>query len=248
MSHHPRYELYYWPEIPGRGEFIRLAFHAAGVPYVDVARLPEKEGGGAAAIMRFMRGQEDGLRPFAPPILRVGDVVLAQVAAILHYLGPRLGLCPEDEAARARALQLQLTIADLVSEVHDTHHPVYMGRAYEEQRAEAKKRGHYFVSQRLPRFLGYFEDVLARSGGQHLVGSAISYVDLSMFLALEGLEYAFPNAFAAAAASIPSLLALRLRVASLPRIAAYLKSPDRLPFGEGIFRRYPELDAAPSKG
>lgn len=247
MATHPRYELYYWPSIPGRGEFVRLAFHAASVPFVDVARLPEAEGGGAAAILRLTRGQKVGVRPFAAPILKVGDLVLAQVAAILHHLGPRLGLAPSDEEGRAQALQLQLTIADVVSEVHDTHHPVYVGRAYEEQKPEALKRGGYFVAHRLGRYLEYFEDVLRsndRSGGQHLAGASLSYVDLSMFQLLTGLEYAFPNGFARSAPAIPSLLDLKARVAALPSIAAYLASPDRLPFSDGIFRRYPELDAA----
>jgi glutathione S-transferase len=249
MTHHPRYELYYWPSIPGRGEFIRLAFHEAGVPYVDVARLPEKEGGGAKAILRFMRGQDAGLLPFAPPVLKTGDLVLAQVANILHYLGPRLHLCPEDEATRAQALQLQLTIADLVSEVHDTHHPVYIGRVYEDQKPEAKKRAGYFVSERLARYLGYFEDALSRneqSKGKHLVGKALSYVDLSMFQVMSGLEYAFPRGLARVRPNIPRILDLAARVAERPRIAAYLASPDRLPFKDGIFRHYPELDTASS--
>ena len=37
----PPYELLYWPGIPGRGEFIRLAFEAAGVSYKDTANESE---------------------------------------------------------------------------------------------------------------------------------------------------------------------------------------------------------------
>lgn len=250
MNHPPSYELYYWPSIPGRGEFVRLAFHEAGVPYVDVARLPEKQGGGVKALLRFTRGQEPGLVPFAPPFLKVGDLVLAQVANILHFLGPRLGLCPEDEPTRAQALQLQLTIADLVSEVHDTHHPISSASYYEDQKAEAKKRAAHFVAERMPRFLGYFEDALRRneeSGGKHLVGAGLTYVDLSMFQVLCGLEYAFPKGFARVKPNIPLLADLAERVAARPNIAAYLSSKDRLPFKDGIFRHYPELDAAPKK-
>lgn len=248
MNRHPRYELYYWPSIPGRGEFIRLAFHEAGVPYVDVARLSEKKGGGVKAMMRFMRGQEPGLLPYAPPFLKVGDLVIAQVADILHYLGPRLGLCPDDEAARVQALQLQLTIADLVSEVHDTHHPISSGLYYEDQKPAAKQRAGHFVSERLPRFLGYFESVLQRntqSAGKHLLGEGLTYVDLSMFQVMSGLEYAFPGNLARVKPTVPLLVDLAARVAERPRIAAYLASPERLPFGEGIFRHYPELDAVP---
>jgi glutathione S-transferase len=245
----PRYELYYWPSLQGRGELVRLAFEATGTPYVDVARLPEDQGGGVAAVRRALDGRAGALRPFAPPVLRVGDLVLAQAANILAYLGPRLGLAPDDDAGRAAALQLQLTLADLVAEVHDTHHPIGASLYYEDQVAEAKRRAQLFVAQRLPKFLAYFEVVLAENTagrGEHLVGDRLSYPDLSMFQVLEGLAYAFPHALGRLLPTIPRLAALRDRVAGEERVAAYLASPRRIPFNErGIFRRYPELDAGP---
>lgn len=246
MQRAPRYELFYWPGLPGRGEFIRLLFEDAGVPYVDVARLPEEEGGGVAAITRLLRGEHEGLLPFAPPILRVGATTIAQVANICQFLAPRVGLAPADEDGRLAANQLQLTIADLVAEVHDTHHPIAVGRYYEEQKEAARERAQQFREQRLPRFLGYFERVLQRNGGEQLVGAAISYVDLSLFQALEGLTYAFPRAMAEQ--EIPGLVALRERVRERPRLAAYLASDRRAAFNEsGIFRHYPELDAPPGR-
>jgi len=248
MQKDPPYELFYWPSLPGRGEFIRLVLEDAGAPYVDVARLPEDQGGGVAAILRLLRGAHEGLLPLAPPILRVGGLTLAQVANICQFLAPRVGLSPADEAGRIAANQLQLTVADLVSEVHDTHHPISTGSYYEEQKDAARARAAAFLEQRLERFLGYFERVLDRNregAGQQLVGAAISYVDLSMFQVLEGLAYAFPNAFARASVAIPRLLALRERVRQRPRLAAYLASDRRTAFNEsGIFRHYPELDLA----
>ena len=238
------YELYYWPGLPGRGEFIRLLLEEAGAPYVDVARLPEDRGGGAGSILRLLRGEASGLLPLAPPILRHGDLTIAQVAKICLYLGPRHGLAPADEAGRLAAHQLQLTIADLVGEVHDTHHPIAVGRYYEEQKVAARERAGFFLDQRLPRFLGYFERVLGRNGGgQVVVGAALSYVDLSLFHALDGLEYAFPNAYARNEPAIPGLCALRRRIRERPRVAAYLASDRRIAFNErGIFRHYAELD------
>jgi glutathione S-transferase len=248
MQNDAPYELFYWPGLPGRGEFIRLVLEDAGAPYVDVARLPSDQGGGVEAIMRLLRGEPEGLLPLAPPILRAGALTLAQVANILQFLGPRLGLAPTDEAGQLAANQLQLTIADLVAEVHDTHHPISTGRYYEGQKEAARERSAAFLEQRLGRFLGYFERVLDRNregAGQYMVGSAISYVDLSLFQVLEGLEYAFPRAFAQASAAIPGLLALRERVRQRPRLAEYLASRRRVAFNEnGIFRRYPELDLA----
>lgn len=233
------YELYYWPSIQGRGEFVRLALEDAGAAYRDVAREP----GGMKAMMSLLKGEGEGLAPFAPPFLKHGSLVIAQTPNILFYLGPKLGLAPADEGDRHRGNQLMLTVADLVAEVHDTHHPVANGLYYEDQKPEALKRATAFLKERLPKFLGYFERALAQNGGEHVVGSAVSYVDLALFQVLSGLEYAFPKAMARTKTGIPRLAILQSRVAERPGIAAYLASPRRLAFNEnGIFRRYPELD------
>jgi glutathione S-transferase len=242
----PRYELYYWPEIPGRGEFVRLVLEDAGVPYVDVGRVPEGDGGGVPAILRLMAGERAGPLPFAPPILVAGDLVLWQTAHICHWLGCRFGLAPEHEGERLAALALELTLADLVVEAHDTHHPIAGSLYYDDQREESARRARIFRQERLPRFLSYLERTLERNergGGTALVGTEVTHVDLSAFQVLEGLDYAFPNACARLAPTIPRLRALRERVAARPRLAAYLASARRMPFNEsGIFRRYPELD------
>ena len=233
------YELYYWPEIPGRGEFVRLVLEEAGAEYADVGR--ER---GTEAVVAFWEGRNAGHPIFAPPVLVHADAVIAQTAAICHYLGRRHDLAPGDEVGQTHALELQLTIADLVVEVHDTHHPISSALFYEDQRAEAKQRAMHFVGERLPRFLRYFERVIAHGGGELLVGRRLSHADLSLFQALEGLAYAFPRAFARAIAETPRVLALRELVRARPRIAAYLASSRRMPFNQqGIFRCYPELDA-----
>ena len=236
------YALCYWPGIPGRGEFVRLALEEANAPYVDVARLPKSKGGGVAAMMRILR-DAGPLEPFAPPFLKSGDLVVAQTANILLYLGSRHGLVPRDEPSRLKANQLQLTIADLVSEVHDAHHPIATSLYYEDQKREAKKRTAAFVKERIPKFLGWFERVLEASGGTHFVGRRVSYVDLSVFQVLLGLDYAFPTAMAGIEKRIPRLRALADRVAQRPRVAAYLASERHVAFNEdGIFRHYPDLD------
>jgi glutathione S-transferase len=235
------YQLYYWTEIPGRGEYVRLALEEAGTPYVDVAREPEERGGGDEAIERLL---DSGVpRPFAPPVLVAGDLVIAQTSLILQWLAPRHGLVPDGERERLAAMQHQLTIADLVVEVHDTHHPIAGGKYYEEQRDEARRRARDFVDNRLPKFLSYFEALLEASGTGWLIGDTLTYPDLSLFQTVSGLEYAFPRAMKRLAARIPLCHALCRQVAARPRIAAYLASPRRLPFNQwGIFRHYPELD------
>ncbi|MFZ5790511.1 MAG: glutathione S-transferase [Pseudomonadota bacterium] len=240
-----RYELCYWPSIQGRGEFIRLALEEAGADYVDVARKPESKGRGMSAMMKLLEGGADPRPPFAPPFLKAGKLVIGQTANILLYLGSRHGLAPASEAGRLWAHQLQLTIADLVQEAHDTHHPISVNLYYEDQRKEAKQRASDFLASRAPKFLGYFERVIeANKGGRgHLVGARLTYPDLSLFQIVEGLRYAFPRAMARIEKKVPRVVALRDKVAARPRIAAYLASERRIPFNEeGIFRHYKELD------
>jgi glutathione S-transferase len=235
-----RYELYYWDGIQGRGEYVRLALEAAGADYVDVARRP----GGQAKMMKLM---QSGATPsFAPPYLKAGKLVIGQTANILLYLGDQHGLAPKTAAGRLWAHQLQLTISDLVAEIHDTHHPVGSGLYYEDQKPEAKRRAADFRANRAPKFLGYFERVIQanKAGkGRHVVGARLSHVDLSLFQIVEGLRYAFPKAMRRLEKKLPRVVAVHDAVAALPRIRAYLESPRRIAFNQmGIFRHYPELD------
>jgi glutathione S-transferase len=242
-----KYELYYWPTIQGRGEFVRLALEYAGAAYVDVAR----RRGGVPALMRMLEEPAPDSPPFAPPILKCGRQVIAQTANILLFLGTRHALAPTDEAGRLYAHQLQLTIADFVTEAHDTHHPIASSLYYEEQVPAAKRRAAQFRAVRMPKYLGYFERVLAANpcGKRQLVAAMITYADLSAFQMVAGLRYAFPNAMRTFDADYPLLAALCARVARLPRIAAYLRSQRRIPFNrQGIFRHYAELDAPAPRG
>ena len=233
-----KYELYYWPGIQGRGEYVRLALEEAGAEYADVARSER----GMAAMMRMMEARS-GTPPFAPPFLKAGKLVIGQTANILLYLGSRHGLAPKAEAGKLWVHQLQLTVADFVVEIHDTHHPIGVSLYYEDQRAPAKKRTGEFWKDRVPKYLGYFERLLQSNGGSHLTGRRLTYADLSLFQIVEGLRYAFPKRMKAFEREILGLVDLHDRVAIRPNIKAYLSSDRRIAFNEdGIFRRYKELD------
>ena len=239
------YELYYWDGLQGRGEFVRLALEDAGAAYVDVTRTPRRGGGGTAAMLHLLEHGAGPQIPFAPPFLKDGELIVSHVANILLYLGPRLGLAPSEEPLRTVAHGLQLTITDLVTEVHDTHHPVASTQYYEDQKEAARVRSADFLEHRMPKFLGYFETVLKRNpnGRGQIVGSATTTVDLSLFQVIRGLRYAFPRASRKFAAQYPALVALHDRIEARPALAAYLASDRRLAFNEsGIFRHYPELD------
>jgi glutathione S-transferase len=239
------YELHYWPTIQGRGEFVRLALEAGGAPYVDVARKAGDSGEALMAHLKGLQGRDFPTPPFAPPYLKDGPFVVGQTAAILLYLAPTLKLVSRSEQSRIWTHQIQLTIADVVAEAHDTHHPVGTGLYYEDQKPEALRRATEFCRDRMPKFLNWFEHIVANNpaGPRHLVGGKLSYADLSLFQLIEGLRYAFPKAAERVLAKTPGIVQLHARVAALPKVAAYLRSERRIAFNEeGIFRRYPELD------
>lgn len=239
------YLLYYWPSIQGRGEFVRLSLEEAGAQYRDIARESGK-GAGISAMMKLLDSRSVKHPSFAPPFLKSGRLLIGQTANILQFLGHRHKLAPLDEAGRWWAQELQLTIADWVAEVHDTHHPVAVNLYYQEQKKEAKRRSADFLKNRVPKFLSYFEKILARNsrGAHYLTGSKVSYVDLSLFQMVAGLSYAFPKSTAAQARKFRRVFAHHARIQERERIAAYLASERRIPFNnDGIFRHYPELDA-----
>lgn len=234
-----KFELYYWPGIPGRGEFVRLVLEEAGADWVDVGL----QSGGKAVSDMLGKGP---VPAYAPPVLKVGDLVFSQAANICAYLGERFGLVPAGDASRLHARQFQLTVADVVAEAHDTHHPIAAMKYYDEQKAEAQRRAEDFRTTRIPKFLGYFERVLkanTQGGGKYLLGRDFSYPELALYQLVEGLLYAFPNAMRRVAPEIPGVMALRQRIAERPRIVAYKQSKRAQPFNQqGIFRHYPELD------
>jgi glutathione S-transferase len=239
------YLLYYWPGIQGRGEFVRLTLEEAGAKYRDVARASGK-GAGVAAMLKMLDGDAVKRASFAPPFLKAGRLLIGQTANILQFLGAAHGLAPRDAAGRLWVQGLQLTIADFVVEVHDTHHPVAAMLYYEDQKKEAKRRAADFLKHRVPKFLSYFETILSRNarGAHYLAGARVSYADLSLFQIIAGLQFAFPKSAADQARKFRRVFALHARVQQRQRIALYLSSTRRIPFNnDGIFRHYPELDA-----
>lgn len=233
------YDLWYWPSIQGRGEFVRLALEAAGVDYRDRAREE-----GADALVADMNARE-GIRPFAPPYLVDGEVAIAQTAQILSWLGQHHGFGAADETTKLRLEMLQWTVSDFTAEIHNVHHPIAGDLYYSDQKDAAKQAARSFREERIPKFLTYFEDALSANDGPFVLGEAWCHVDTSLFQIVEGLRYAFPERMKAVEGDYPHLITCRDAVADLDGIACYLASDRRIAFNEdGIFRQYPELDAA----
>jgi glutathione S-transferase len=238
-----KYTLYYWPGIQGRGEFVRLALEESGANYADTALLKEKDGGGVKAMMAFMQGPGVRRVPFAPPFLKSGRLLIGQTANILRYLGPRHGLAPRDESGQMWVHQLQLTLADLITEIHNTHHPVAASLYFEDQKAEARRSAAEVKANRLPKYLDYFDRIIERNGsGPWMVGRRICYADLTLAQVLVGMAYAFPDTTSKLLRKRPRLERLRETAFARPRIRRYLASGRRLAFNnDDLFRSYPEL-------
>lgn len=99
----------------------------------------------------------------------------------------------------------------------------------------------------IPKFLNYFAVALegAPSGSEgYLVGSKTSTADLALAHVLDGLEHALPRRMAVIKSDkkYERLWVLKTRVESEAGVAQYLKSDRKMPWGNGIFRHYPELD------
>mgnify|MGYP000681129244 CR=1 FL=1 len=233
------YDLWYWPTIPGRGEFVRLALEAAGVAYRDRARED-----GADALIADMEARA-GIRPFAPPYLADGDFAIAQVAHILAWLADRHDFGAGELDRDLELIMLQLTVTDIVAEVHAVHHPIAGSLYYDDQKDEARQAAAHFRDERIPKFCAYFEDALGANEGAFVLGKKWSHVDTSLFQLVEGLRYMFPQRMKSVESNYPKLIACRDAVAGLEGVAAYSTSDRRIAFNaDGIFRHYPELDGA----
>jgi glutathione S-transferase len=245
------YNLIYWPGLPGRGEFIRLALEEAGAEYTDTAHIE----GGVQEVLKYVQQNEpsDDINTplFAPPILKHGDLIINQTPNILLYLGSRLGLLPdadEDPDGMYRVNGLVLTALDgLSNEPHDCHHPIASSLYYEDQKTESKRKAEDYVKNRLPKFLGYFERVLASKAsgdGPWLYGGKCTVADLVLFQCVDGLKFMFRKAMAKleAEGKHAKVFALHKAVAERPRIKEYLQSARRQKYSNGIYRYYEELD------
>ncbi|EAU41783.1 putative glutathione S-transferase P subunit [Fulvimarina pelagi HTCC2506] len=240
-------DLYYWPDIPGRGEYVRLVLEAGGLKYRDVVRLPEAEGGGMPAMVAFLEGRKGYPIPFAPPFIVDDGILVSQTALCCAHVAAQCGLAPEAEADRAFALSVAVTTADFAAEAHDTHHPISVSLYYEDQKPEAMRRAEDFRNNRIPKFLAWYENLIENNPTDSgwLVGDRMTYADLGLFHTCRGLAYAFPNAMGEASQAAPKVQELCRTIAKLPKVIAYQGSDRALRFStDGLFRRYPELDPA----
>jgi len=234
-----KYHLLYWP-VCGRGEFVRLALEEGAADYVDNPN-------GINEILEIFKGELDTgdcPAPLAVPALRYRDLIISQSSNILLFLGPRLGLVPEQENAQYFVNQLALTAMDIANEAHNTHHPVSVNLYYEDQKPEAARAAQDFREARIPKFFNYFNGILKKNkaGSDWLYGNSLTYADLVLFESVHGVLFGFPKAAQKVLDGLPLLKAHHERVKSRPRVKAYLESERRKPYGEGVFRHYPQHD------
>lgn len=234
------YQLWYWPDIPGRGEFIRLPMEAAGIAYSEPARTAAD---GLAAVAAYLETL-DQQPAFAVPLLDTGSEQIAQTPNILAFLGEEHGIGPAGAAQRRYLNQLQIDMADFAEEMHSTHHPVSAYLYYEDQKAEAARVAEAFRTDRVGKYLAHFERAARTSDGDWLVGDEWSCGDTSMAQLLDGLCYAFPRRMAILAPEFRKLQTIRRKISALAGIVSYRQSSRWQAFNqEGLLRHYPEHDA-----
>ncbi|MXO64197.1 glutathione S-transferase [Altericroceibacterium endophyticum] len=236
------YDFWYWPTLPGRGDFIRYPLEAAQIPYTDCARDAED---GFAAVAEHLEAKQ-GCHAFAVPLLETGSESIAQTANILLFLNQEHGLGPSDAAGMRYLNQLQCDIADITEEVHAVHHPISTAFYYEDQRDAAIQSAEKFREQRIPKYLAHFERIAnAHDGDWLLEGDSWSTGDTSIAYLLDGLHFMFPLRMAALQSDYPTIHQIQQKTFALEYLDAYRASDRCAAFGtEGIFRNYPELDAA----
>ncbi|OAQ97745.1 hypothetical protein LLEC1_00415 [Akanthomyces lecanii] len=242
----PPYELIYAPFAPGRGEHIRLLLEEAGVTYTDTTSLGWDAA--LAANQELLKGRDGNPPYFAPPLFRHGDLIISQTSNILMYLGSKLGLAGSTAEDAFRVNALACTALDgLSDEVHATHHPISGTLYYEDQKDESTRASKVWINVRLPKFLAYWESVLASKGGPWLMGETFTYADIVLSQCIDGVKYAFPKAMAHLdeKSEYRRVFGHWEQVRARPRIAKYLASDKRQKYDNGIYRYCPDGDVVP---
>jgi len=201
------YELYYW-SVPFRGQFVRALLAYAGKTWTE---------GGDEAISRLMDGPVKTMPvPFmGPPVLidKAAGVALAQMPAVVLYLGETLGLTPAAPALRALALKVVNDANDVIDEL-----TLDGGR---EMWTEARWRA--FVP-RLKKWMSFWEETGRRHGlrpgaGFLLGGEAPGVVDIVTAVLWSTMGERFEAIQAILDEAAPMTAALTRRVAALPPLA-----------------------------
>ncbi|GLD98974.1 hypothetical protein PINS_up007692 [Pythium insidiosum] len=186
-------------DFPVRAELTRLVLTAGAVEFID-ERLADSE----------FAARKDGLPLGQVPVLEVDGVLYPQSLAIAKYAARVAGLYPSD----AKDALLVDSILSTLLEVTDTYVILHY---YTPDASEKASKSTTFLTKTMPRVLGFLE---SRVRGQFFLGDELSVADIHLFDTLiNGLGMAFPSF---PFHQFPKLSAIVERVATQPRIAAYL--------------------------
>ncbi|XP_013395749.1 glutathione S-transferase [Lingula anatina] len=233
MSSSSEWVLYYWP-LAGRGEFVRLVFEEAGVPYKEIndVELLSKN----FKKIDLPPSEDFSFPCFAPPVIKKGDFVLSQTPVICEYLGKKFGLYPDGgEEEEYHARQFNLTIHDFIADGRLAFHGRNHTESYYTQKEETQTYIDFFVKNRLPKWLRNLEHLLNANYGKHggkgyAIGTKMTYVDLALLHVLRATESQFPAPWEELKGSFPLCREFKERMSQRPNLAAYFKSDRCRPF------------------
>ena len=201
------YDLYYW-SVPFRGQFVRAVLAFAGKSWTEA---------GDGAIGKLMEGPVRKMpAPFmGPPLLidRRADFAIAQMPAIVQYLGETLKLMPAAPALRALTLKIVCDANDMIDEI-----TLDGGRQMWTQ-----KRWQEFVP-RLKKWMAFWEETGRRHGleadsGFLLGGKAPGIADVVTATLWSTMTERFKKIGTIFKRAAPMTAALTQRIAALPPLA-----------------------------
>jgi glutathione S-transferase len=201
------YDLYYW-SVPFRGQFVRAVLAYAGKSWTE---------GGDAAISELIGGTvKDMPVPFmGPPLLidRKADCAIAQMPAIIFYLGETLGLMPGSAVLRAMTMKIVNDANDVIDEITlDGGREMWTEKSWQA-----------FVP-RLKTWMSFWEETGRRHGlkaksGFLLGGEAPGIADIVTATLWSTMADRFGKIEAILEEAAPMTAALSRRVSELPSLA-----------------------------
>lgn len=201
------YTLYYW-SVPFRGQFVRAVLAYAGKTWSE---------GGDEAISKLMEGPVKNMPvPFmGPPMLidKKANFAIAEMPAIVLYLGETLDLMPATPALRAMTMKLVNDANDVIDEI-----TLEGGR-----QMWTPKRWHAFVP-RLRKWMSLWEETGRRQGlklhsGFLLGGDAPRIADIVTATLWSTMSERFPKIETIFKKTAPMTAALARRISDLPPLA-----------------------------
>ncbi|MCH9693560.1 MAG: glutathione S-transferase family protein [Gammaproteobacteria bacterium] len=161
------YKLTYFDFNGGRGEPVRIAFHAGGIEFED-KRVSFPEFGEMRKTLRFN----------SAPVLEVDGMEVTQSNAMCRYVGKLAGLYPEDSLQALYCDEVMDAIEDMLHYLVQT-----FGLEGDELKAAREKLADGWIKV----YLIGLGELLSRGGGEYFADNRLTVADLKVFVQVRSL-------------------------------------------------------------